>query len=129
MTAWILVGTLWLMDQEQARHRLEEERDRVSGLIASLKSEGLDEEESAQSGELTHYDQHPADHGSDLAEREKDLSILEGLENDMAEIEAALQRLDDGTYGIDEVTGEPIADERLEALPTARTNVGNAESR
>jgi DnaK suppressor protein len=47
----------------------------------------------------------------------------------MAEIEAALQRLDDGTYGIDEVTGEPIADERLEALPTARTNVGNAESR
>ena len=34
-----------------------------------------------------------------------------------------MQRLDDGTYGIDEVTGEPIDPERLEALPTARTNV------
>jgi RNA polymerase-binding transcription factor DksA len=121
VTAWILVGTLWLMDQEQARHRLEEERDRVSGLIASLKSEGLDEEESAQSGELTHYDQHPADHGSDLAEREKDLSILEGLENDMAEIEAALQRLDDGTYGTCEICGADIDDALLAEDPARRT--------
>jgi RNA polymerase-binding transcription factor DksA len=110
-------------DSEQARRRLEEERDRVSNLIAGLKSEGLDEEESAQVGELTHYDQHPADHGSETFEREKDLSILERLENDMAEIEAALQRLDDGTYGVDEVTGEPIDPERLDALPAARTNI------
>ena len=61
-----------------------------------------------RSGELAHYDQHPADQGSDTFEREKDLSILEGLESDLAEIEAALQRLDDGSYGVDEVTGEPI---------------------
>lgn|SRR5690606_22195910 len=115
------------IDRDEARQRLEEERDRVSGLIASLRSEGLDQEESSQSGELTHYDQHPADHGSDLAEREKDLAILEGLENDLAEIEAALQRLDEGTYGIDEVTGEPIDPERLQAFPTARTNVATDE--
>ena len=45
------------------------------------------------------------------------------LEAELAEIEAALQRLDDGSYGVDEVTGEPIDPARLEALPTARTNV------
>jgi RNA polymerase-binding transcription factor DksA len=110
-------------DEERARQRLEHDRDRVHELIASLRSEGLDEEEAAQSGELTHYDQHPADQASETFEREKDMAILEQLELDLAEIEAALQRIEDGTYGVDEVTGEPIDPERLDAVPTARTNV------
>jgi RNA polymerase-binding transcription factor DksA len=111
------------VDPANARNRLEQERDRVSNLIAEMRQEGLDEEESAQSGELTHYDQHPADQASETFEREKDLSILEQLEDELAEIEAALQRVDEGTYGVDEVTGEPIDPERLDALPAARTNV------
>jgi RNA polymerase-binding transcription factor DksA len=110
-------------DENQARRLLETERTRVEGLIADLRNEGLDEEESAQSGELTHYDQHPADQGSETFEREKDLAILERLETDLAEIEAALARIDEGTYGVDEVTGEPIDPERLAAYPYARTNV------
>ena len=111
------------LDEGAARERLERERARVGELIAELRSEGLDEEQAAQSGDLTHYDQHPADQGSELFEREKDLAILEGLEVDLAEIEAALQRLDEGTYGVDEVTGDPIDPERLDALPAARTNI------
>ncbi len=132
MTPSGAVGTLVVMttehDASQARERLSHERDRVAGLIAGLRSEGLDQEEADQSGELTHYDQHPADQASETFEREKDLSILERLETELAEIEAALQRVDDGTYGVDEVTGEPIDPERLEALPAARTNVDNSES-
>ena len=108
--------------QERGR-RITEEIRRVHGLIDNLKSEGLDEEEASQSGELTHYDQHPADQASDTFEREKDLAILEGLEQELAEIEAALQRIDEGTYGIDQVTGEPIDPQRLDAFPTARTNI------
>src|SRR5262249_35189203 len=111
-------------DSDEMRGRLEHERERVHGLIDSLRGEGLDVEEADQSGELSHYDQHPADTASDTFEREKDLAILEGLEEELAEIEAALQRLDDGTYGIDEVTGDPIDPARLDAIPTARTNVG-----
>ena len=38
-------------------------------------------------------------------------------------MQAALARVDDGTYGIDEVTGEPIDPDRLDAFPTARTNI------
>jgi RNA polymerase-binding transcription factor DksA len=110
-------------DDAEARERLEHERERLNGLIDNLKSEGLDEEEASQSGELTHYDQHPADQASETFEREKDLAILEGLEQELAEIEAALQRIDDGTYGIDEVTGQPIDPERLRAAPSARTNI------
>jgi len=115
-------------DASRVRERLAHERDRVTDLIAGLRSEGLDQEESEQSGELTHYDQHPADQASETFEREKDLSILERLESELAEIEAALQRVDEGTYGLDEVTGEPIDPERLEARPTARTNVDRPRS-
>jgi RNA polymerase-binding transcription factor DksA len=111
------------IDEETTRQRLEGERRRVTGLITDLRGEGLDQTPSDQSGELSHYDQHPADQGSDTFEREKDLSILEQLERDLAEIEAAIARLDDGSYGVDEVTGAPIDPERLDAYPIARTNV------
>jgi DnaK suppressor protein len=111
-------------DAAQARQRLESERARVTDLISSLRDEIGDTGEADQLGELAAYDQHPADQGSETFEREKDLSILERLETELAEIEAALQRVDDGTYGIDEVTGDPIDPARLDAVPTARTNVG-----
>jgi RNA polymerase-binding transcription factor DksA len=110
------------IDGEQARRRLESERERVTGLISSLRDE-IGTTETEQTGELASYDQHPADQGSETFEREKDLSILEGLEAELAEIEAALQRVDEGTYGIDERTGEPIDPNRLDAIPTARTNM------
>jgi RNA polymerase-binding transcription factor DksA len=115
-------------DEAHMRERLVSEHERVSGLISSVRGELGDTPEADQLGELSGYDQHPADQGSETFEREKDLSILEGLESDLAEIEAALQRLDDGTYGVDELTGEPINPDRLEAIPTARTNVDSGDA-
>jgi len=41
----------------------------------------------------------------------------------IAEIDAALRRIELGTYGLDEETGEPIDPDRLDAIPTARTNI------
>jgi DnaK suppressor protein len=112
-------------DDEAVRRRLESEKERVQGLISSLHEEGLDTEAADQVGDLAHVTD-PADQASETFEREKDIAILEQLEHDLAEIESALQRLDDGSYGIDEVSGEPIAPERLEAYPVARTNIDNA---
>ncbi len=113
--------------EDAARRRLEADKDRVQGLITSLHEEGLDQDAADQVGDLAHVTD-PADQASETFEREKDIAILEQLERDLAEIEAALQRLDEGSYGIDEVSGQPIAPERLEAYPAARTNVGNDES-
>jgi RNA polymerase-binding transcription factor DksA len=110
-------------DGDRARERLAAEHGRVEGLIRSVRGEFGDGNENDESSELSNYDQHPADAGSETFEREKDLSILEQLEAELAEIQAALRRVDEGTYGLDEVTGEPISPERLEAVPTARTNV------
>jgi len=114
-------------DESSARHRTQADRDRVQGLIEGLQAEGLDVEASDQVGDLAHVTD-PADHASETFEREKDVAILEQLERDLAEIEAALQRLDEGTYGIDEVTGDPIAAERLDAYPVARTNIDRPAS-
>jgi RNA polymerase-binding transcription factor DksA len=110
------------VDPEEARKRLQDEKARVEGLVDNLRDEA-GTSESEQVSELADYDQHPADMGSETFEREKDLSILEQLEDELAELQAALERIDAGTYGIDEVTGDPIAPERLDAVPTARTNV------
>ena len=110
------------MDPEQARERLHAEQARVEGLIDGLRGEfGTDENDDIS--ELADYDQHPADSATETFEHEKDLGILEELENELAELQAALGRIDNGTYGVDEDTGEPIDPARLEAFPAARTNV------
>jgi RNA polymerase-binding transcription factor DksA len=115
------------VDGDEARQRLLAERSRVEGLIHSVRGELGDGGENDQVSELADYDQHPADTASETFEREKDLSILEQLEAELGEIQAALQRIDEGTYGIDEITGRPIASERLDAIPAARTNVDTAD--
>ena len=114
------------VDPEEARKRVMGEKARVEGLIHNLKDGLGDGPESDELSELSDYDQHPADTASETFEREKDLSILEQLENELAELQAALERVDAGTYGIDEETGQPIDPARLDALPTARTNIPDA---
>ena len=106
------------MDTEVARRRLEEERVRLQQ-VRNDQHES-DESESDSLGELSHMDQHQADVGTETFEREKDLSILENVEAELADIEHALARLSDGTYGICEACGRRIDEARLEALPAAR---------
>ena len=93
------------MDTDAARDRLAADKQRVEGLIREMRNEIDGETESEQAE--PDYGQHPADSGSETFEREKDISILDGLETELAEIEAAIERIDAGTYGIDEVTGAP----------------------
>ncbi|MFC4617274.1 transcriptional regulator [Camelliibacillus cellulosilyticus] len=76
---------------------------------------------STSSGELSQYDNHPADSGTALFEREKDMVLRKMAHEELNDIYAALQKFEEGTYGLDEETGEPIPLERLETLPTART--------
>lgn len=117
------IASLRVMDhQDEARARLDAEATRVRDLIDEVRAE-VDEATEEQHSELATRSQHPADSGSELFEREKELTILESLERELAEIQAAIERIEQGTYGIDEETGEPIDPARLEAMPTARTNV------
>lgn len=107
------------MDADHARDRLTEERERLQELHEEY--ERLREEaEEDNTHELSTLDQHQADAGSETFDRERDLSLLEQVEGELADVEHALRRIDDGTYGTCEACGEPIPDERLEAMPAAR---------
>ena len=109
------------MDTDPARQRLAEERARLEEVRSTFDATHLtDQSESESVSELSSYDQHPADLGTETFEREKDLSILEQVESELGDVEHAIRRLDEGTYGTCEVCGSPIPDERLEAMPAAR---------
>lgn len=107
------------MDSEQARALLEDEQRRLVEIKDELtEARANAQEESAQ--EPSSYSQHQADVGSDTFDRERDLTILDSVEGDLTDVEHALTRLDEGTYGTCEACGKAIADDRLEAQPATR---------
>ncbi|MDQ4133725.1 MAG: TraR/DksA C4-type zinc finger protein [Actinomycetota bacterium] len=109
------------MDPNDARERLLAERARLEGVRENFADEHLgDESERESLAELSSFDQHEADIGTETFEREKDLSILEQVEAELADVEHAIRRLDEGTYGTCEACGRPISPERLEAMPATR---------
>src|SRR5437868_3587523 len=58
-----------------------------------------------------------------LEELEENTGIVNQLESQLNEVKAALERIEKGTYGLDENSGKPIERERLEANPSARTSI------
>ncbi len=97
-------------------------RQEITALSKELKRDeefGLGESLTASVGELSAYDNHPADLGAETFEREKDLSLSNAKKVRLAALEEALQRIEDGKYGVCMRCGRPIESERLEALPQA----------
>jgi RNA polymerase-binding transcription factor DksA len=71
-------------------------------------------------GDLSSYGQHMADAGTDTFDRDFALSMVANEQEALSEIEAAIKRIHDGTYGMCEATQKPIAKERLLAVPFTR---------
>jgi DnaK suppressor protein len=114
------------MDAAEARDLLETERTRLQRLHEEQQSSGfgLSAGDTAAGGGLN--DKLGGDAATQIADREMAQSIDGHLEAELAEVEAALQRVEDGTYGVCEVTGEPIDDERLRILPATRYSAAAA---
>jgi len=102
------------------RHRtlLEQERMRLLDLKENL-TEATEDAEHESSGDPS-AGGHIADAGSELFERSRDLSIVEDLDAQLADVEHATARLTNGSYGTCEACGEPIDPDRLAARPAAR---------
>ena len=66
---------------------------------------------------------HMADEATDIYEREKNQALIEDRRQVLDKVEAALDRVEDGSYGICLRTGQPIAEERLEAIPYAEYSI------
>ena len=70
--------------------------------------------------EASTIDQHQADLGTETFERERDQSLLQDIEHEIADVRRAFVRLDRGSYGRCEAGGTRIPDVRLAAVPAAR---------
>ncbi|WP_026689977.1 TraR/DksA C4-type zinc finger protein [Alteribacter aurantiacus] len=103
--------------------KLMNEKAEVLEHMAYADQFGLNESLRDRTGELSNYDNHPADGGTDLFERSKDLALHEQMKNHLRNIDKALERIEKGTYGICEKTRQQIPMERLEANPLAKTTV------
>lgn len=101
----------------ELRRRLEAEAGELEKRLKESGSRGPEEEARGNTGELSLYDNHPADIASETFEREKDIALLENDELRLRRIRAALRAMDGGTYGVCRTCGEPIPRERLEAVP------------
>lgn len=99
-------------------------RDVLETEQAELRRQIDDLEPSTESG--ADFDENFADSGQVAAEQGENLTLLTSFRDQLSEVEAALTRLDDGTYGNCEVCGNAIAEPRLEAMPATRFCIDHA---
>lgn len=100
------------MDTDEARALLQAERERLRALLSSTADNVVAQQTDDDNGN--------ADGAKDVIDRELERSELRRVHDELREVEAAEERLDNGTYGVSEVSGEPIPDDRLRAVPAAR---------
>jgi DnaK suppressor protein len=101
------------VDPEKARERLAEERARIERELAEHGQEETSDEPK-DSG----------DQANELEQTDTENALRADLRQTLEAIERAEARLEDGTYGVSVVSGDPIPDERLAVIPWADRNVG-----
>jgi DnaK suppressor protein len=100
---------------DKQRERLEELRVELARMVEGLEEDQQDRAESE--GDMTENDSGDMSHS--LFTRELDAGIEQTVERRLRNVEWALQKIEEGTYGICDATGEPISKGRLEAVPEA----------
>lgn len=99
---------------------LVELRKHLTEGIERHSEETLKRSAKDDAGDLSAYGQHMADAGTDTFDRDFALSMVASEQEALSEIDAAIKRIRDGTYGVCEITQKPIAKERLLAVPFTR---------
>jgi RNA polymerase-binding protein DksA len=109
-------GILAAVNTERFRDMLMEERTRLANAIDYLHEEnpGTFEDEEEET-----FDNHLADSATVTFTREMDYSLEENAGHVLTAIDEALEKIEDGTFGLCTRCGDPIAEERLEAMPYA----------
>jgi RNA polymerase-binding protein DksA len=110
-------------DLEFFKDLLTKKRAKVLKNLEYLRSTVLDSTTKEASGDHSSYSFHMADQGTDAMEREKSFMFAARDEKYLKQIDEALERIQNGTYGICRITGELIPKERLIAVPTTTITV------
>lgn len=102
------------------RKELLKEREQLLEQITSIKGENLSKSQKDSSGDLSGYTLHMADMATDLYNREFSLELAEGERERLFNLEEALKRIDEGSYGRCDSCGGAIPKQRLKVLPQAK---------
>jgi DnaK suppressor protein len=110
---------------ERQRQRLEELRTELVRMV-----EGLEEDQRFRAEEEEDFTEHDAgDRSQSLFTREMDATVEQTMQRRLQSVDRALQKVEEGTYGLCDDTGEPIPRGRLEAVPEAIYTVEAQERR
>lgn len=107
-------------DIKRFQQMLLEKRREILASVNEMEDEALKKSRLDASGDLSSMPIHMADIGTDIYEQEFALGLMDSERKLLREIDDALQRIEQRTYGICEGTGKPIPKPRLEAQPWAR---------
>lgn len=118
---------LTVADIEHFEQMLLEKRGEILANVNEMEDETLKKSRLDAAGDLSSMPIHMADIGSDNYEQEFTLGLMDSERKLLKEIDDALQRVEQGTYGICEGTGRQIQKARLEAQPWARYSVEYAQ--
>lgn len=99
--------------------KLIDEKKQLLATVSRIEETGLGDTMSASASELSMYDNHPADIADQLFERSKDLALRDNEHILLKKVEAALDKIKEGTYGECNHCGKSIGVDRLEAMPSA----------
>jgi DnaK suppressor protein len=102
---------------QKFKKRLEEMRGKITHSLHSCEAE------VKKPDEATGYSQHQADQGTDDFDRRISLEVTSQEYQVVRQIDRALEKISDGTYGICDISGEEIPSRRLDAMPYANTTV------
>ena len=97
-----------------------DKRREILNNVSEIEDETLRKSRLDASGDLSSMPIHMADIGTDNYEQEFALGLMDSERKLLREIDDAMRRIDEGTYGVCEGTGKPIPKARLEAQPWAR---------
>ena len=104
---------------DSQRQLLLEERAKLLGQAENLEGEAAALMENLDPGDVQ-FDDESGEGDSLVVERERDLALSAQARQMIADIDAALQRINDGSYGLSVISGRPIPKDRLRAIPWAR---------
>jgi len=107
-------------DLERFKKVLQETRTKIAEDLEHLEKDSLNTSQREASGDLSGYSFHMADIATDNFDREFNLGLASNEQQALNMIDAALRKIDDGTYGICETCSKMITQKRLLAMPHGR---------
>jgi len=107
-------------ERQAYRDMLLQRRSLLAGDVNHMQDNALNKSASTASGDLSRVPYHMADVGTDNFEHEFTLGLIENEEEELREIDAAIARIESGTYGVCETCEKSIPKSRLNVIPYAR---------